>query len=174
MSYENAPATILLATHCAVCRRPLCDARSVEIGMGPDCREKYGFNEAVGEEERTTANKIVHELATLPNAPSVETVGRISALRALGLRRLASVLEERLSVVTISETEQGRLEVHSRYDAEFVEALRRIPGRRWNRDAKTWTVPHSSRGALWSALRHRYGGQIGRSARGVFAIPAFS
>lgn len=39
-NYENAPATILLATHCCVCGRPLCDSDSVEIGIGPTCRGK--------------------------------------------------------------------------------------------------------------------------------------
>jgi len=43
MGYENAPATILLATHCAVCSRPLVDAESIERGIGPDCAKKHGF-----------------------------------------------------------------------------------------------------------------------------------
>lgn len=38
MSYESAPATLLVATHCCVCRRPLVDADSVECGIGPTCR----------------------------------------------------------------------------------------------------------------------------------------
>ena len=38
MSYENAPATMLVATHCCVCNRPLVDADSVEMGIGPTCR----------------------------------------------------------------------------------------------------------------------------------------
>lgn len=49
MSYENAPATILLATHCACCGRPLVDAASVETGIGPDCRKRHGFVEAQGD-----------------------------------------------------------------------------------------------------------------------------
>ena len=44
MSYENAPATRMLATHCAACGRPLVDATSVETGMGPVCRERYGYD----------------------------------------------------------------------------------------------------------------------------------
>ena len=39
MSYENAPATLLLATHCCLCGRPLVDAESVECGIGPHCRK---------------------------------------------------------------------------------------------------------------------------------------
>jgi len=49
MSYETAPATLMLATRCACCSRPLCDAISVETGVGPECRRKHGFNDAQGE-----------------------------------------------------------------------------------------------------------------------------
>lgn len=42
-TYENAPATRILATHCACCGRALLDAVSVEAGIGPDCRAKYGY-----------------------------------------------------------------------------------------------------------------------------------
>lgn len=43
-TYENAPATRLLATHCCVCGRPLLDSDSVEIGIGPTCRGKFAFD----------------------------------------------------------------------------------------------------------------------------------
>lgn len=46
-TYENAPATRMLATHCAVCSRPLVDAASVEAGMGPDCRDRHGYDDPV-------------------------------------------------------------------------------------------------------------------------------
>lgn len=42
-TYENAPATLMLATHCCVCGRPLLDSDSVEMGIGPTCRGKTGF-----------------------------------------------------------------------------------------------------------------------------------
>lgn len=45
MSYESAPSTAFIATHCACCSRPLRDAKSVEIGIGPVCRERYGFDD---------------------------------------------------------------------------------------------------------------------------------
>ena len=63
MSYENAPATKMLATNCACCGRPLVDAKSVECGIGPDCREKYGVDVDVTEAAREEANKIVFQLA---------------------------------------------------------------------------------------------------------------
>jgi len=40
--WENAVSTKLLATHCAICGRPLRDPESIERGIGPDCNEKLG------------------------------------------------------------------------------------------------------------------------------------
>lgn len=62
-TYENAPATKLLATHCACCGRSLVDAVSVEHGIGPDCRERYGVDVVVDEAARKEANEIVFRLA---------------------------------------------------------------------------------------------------------------
>jgi hypothetical protein len=45
-TYADAPSTILLATHCCMCSRPLVDAESVERGMGPTCAEKHGVGDA--------------------------------------------------------------------------------------------------------------------------------
>ena len=44
--YESAPATSLVATNCACCGHPLLDAVSVEAGVGPECRKRYGYGEA--------------------------------------------------------------------------------------------------------------------------------
>ena len=52
MSYENAPATQMIASHCCVCNRPLVDSVSVELGIGPDCRKKHGYNVEATEENR--------------------------------------------------------------------------------------------------------------------------
>lgn len=49
MTYEAAPATKMLAVDCACCRKELLDAKSVELGMGPVCRKKHGFDKADGE-----------------------------------------------------------------------------------------------------------------------------
>lgn len=41
MSYESSIACKVLATTCCVCCRPLVDADSVDLGIGPICRKKY-------------------------------------------------------------------------------------------------------------------------------------
>lgn len=167
-TYENAP------THCAACGRALVDAVSVETGMGPDCREKYGYGEMVGAPDWTkvaeltanavailpgdahgTANKLVHAVAC------GKSVGPcVAALDALGFGKLAARLGERAHAVRIEETAPGVLTVRAPFSPEFNAALRAVPGQRWVPNASgkggVRTVPTSSRAALWSALKRAF------------------
>ncbi len=64
-SYENAPATKLLATACACCGRALVDAVSVETGIGPECRKRFLLADTavVATDVWEAANKLVHAVA---------------------------------------------------------------------------------------------------------------
>ena len=42
-SWMRSDECIGIATHCGCCGRPLKDALSVQVACGPDCRERYGF-----------------------------------------------------------------------------------------------------------------------------------
>ena len=66
MSYENAPATQLIATHCACCGRPLVDAASVERGVGPECARKYGYSEAHKADPDRALRILLREVAKNP------------------------------------------------------------------------------------------------------------
>ena len=62
--YETAPATLLVATHCACCARPLVDAVSVERGCGPDCSRRYGIADAQGPADALTALACLYRAVT--------------------------------------------------------------------------------------------------------------
>lgn len=120
MTYENAVSTRLIATHCAVCRRPLRDAVSVERGVGPDCAERYGYGEAqteptwlvvavaltevagglsleafVTRDAHALANLLTHQIAT--DLDAEETNGRLlAAIRGCGFTKLADKLATHL------------------------------------------------------------------------------
>jgi len=153
VSYESAPATALLATHCCLCGRALVDAESV-------CAEKYGA-EVGPSENRTVANRLVWEIAAGPAANDVPV--KVSALRALGYVRLADRIAERLvpDMGTVHVAyESDRLVVGSEglSDETFgalLSALRSIPGRKWESGRKINTVPLSQKRALWDALRSK-------------------
>ncbi len=169
--YENAPATRMLATHCAACGRPLVDANSVEAGMGPDCREKYGCSDAVDEARRGMANALIHGIA-LARKEGTAHIGAAQAaerLRDMGLPRLADVVLKALVKVRIQEV-GGRLALKTPFSPEAVARLRSIPGRRWDAEGKVNTFPMNARQALWQALQDLFPGQVGLGPRGVFRI----
>lgn len=169
-TYENAPATLMLATHCLACARPLVDANSVEAGMGPDCREKYGYNVAASDEARTEANKLVHALAAADTEPSTADIASACVrLMELGFLRLSAKIAERFAAVEIAE--QGTvLSVAFGYSPEAVAAIKTVPGRRFDSATKSWTVPATSRRALWGILRNLFPGQLGVGPKGPFLI----
>ena len=171
MSYENAPATKLLATHCAVCARPLVDAKSVETGIGPECRRKYGFYDAIPETMREEANRIVYRIAAEPNDSSVPSF--INELDSMGLKRLAARLAENVSTVQISE-ENGSYVVKTPYEPAVVAAMRTVPGRRWDGTAKANAFPMTQKSALWALLKRFYNGKVALGPKGLFWIGAQS
>lgn len=105
MSYENAPATRMLATHCAACARPLVDAVSVETGMGPDCRKRLLPTELVNEELRAEANKIVHDLAVGVSVGSLDmnAAHKLRRLQAIGFTGLVEKFLKNQALIFIEE-----------------------------------------------------------------------
>lgn len=168
MSYENAPATIMLASHCAVCGRPLVDAQSVELGIGPDCRRKYGFDMPCDEAARAEANALVYRVALVQEGVSVAEA--CARLRVLGFEKLAARIEKRAVDVRIEEV-GDRLRVSTRrYVEEATASWRSIRGRRWDGEAKANEIPASERRALWSLLTRHYPGAVAMGPRGPFTV----
>jgi hypothetical protein len=165
MSYENAPATKMLATHCAACGRPLVDAVSVETGLGPDCRKKYSVE--VSEENRELANGLVYQLA-------LEQTGEAALrcafeLRALGFVALADRVADRCADITIS-VDGDVLLVATPWSESANEQWRTIRGRRWDRELRVNRVPSSERAALWALLRRCFGGRLATGPKGPFVV----
>lgn len=169
-SYENAPATLLLATHCAACARPLVDSVSVEAGMGPVCRQRYGVAEGASDADREAANKIVHEIARLQSGDRV--VELVGELRALGFAVLADRVTKRLAGCPVVEIERegSTLVVKTPYREEALVDFRAIPGRRWDRDRKVNTFPASSAVCLYEVLKVHFHGETATGPKGLFII----
>lgn len=148
MSYENAPATKIVATQCAVCARPLLDAKSVELGIGPDCRAKHGFDAAMPEEARQEANQIVYRIAARQNG--IEVARECERLRALGFDRLATRILERVASVHIVEAVAD-----SDHNASIKRGstyLRSVPGNTRPASAAEWSSEQEARAELPALL----------------------
>jgi hypothetical protein len=191
MSYEDAPSTIMLATRCACCGRPLRDALSVEAGVGPDCRERWGYGEAQGPEDlelarghlllvglahllegredaRARANAVAHAFAC--RAEPYERVALARACAALGFSRMSGRLAEVVAEVIVRRAGDA-YEVEAPYLEGAGQTWRRCGGT-WDPEAKVWRCPSRLRSALWGALRALYPGRVGLSAHGLFFVDA--
>lgn len=175
MSYEDAPATELLATHCGCCNRPLVDAKSVQAGIGPECRKRHGYGETqspanfelaatrLGEalphagDAHASANVLVHRVAAERSGVGVDRA--IAAIAALGYTKLAARLTERLKadvvVVTVErEGDQYVIRTPKLADdvfARYTSAMRALAP--WNANRKVREAPVDRAQALFAALK---------------------
>lgn len=168
-SYESAPATVMLATFCACCSRPLVDAKSVQTGMGPSCMSKHGFTLDVSEEARKEANRLVYEIALDQTGPRV--MENLKALRVLGFDKLAERIEKRILVVDIT-VEGGSLVVKAPYNETFLQGSFGLKGRYFDRARKVTIIAASAKPELWTLLQRAYPGLTGRGPKGLFQIGA--
>lgn len=97
---------------------------------------------------------------------------------ALGAVTAPATGEVRIELRTDRWTFRGReysrevLAVASPKDERFIAAVRSLPGRRWDAEARVWTVPAAERPALWAAVRASFAGLPLVSAKGTTTIPA--
>ena len=137
------------------------------------------------------ANVLVHRFAAnfrtarwIPDALHAlgyDKLGARCAKRArvkLGAVTAPATGEVRITSRTDRWTFKGKeytrevLAVTSPRDERFIAAVRALPGRRWDADAKVWTVPATERPALWSAVKGCFAGLPLVSAKGTTTIPA--
>jgi hypothetical protein len=184
MSYESAPATEMVATRCACCSRPLVDANSVEVGVGPICRERYGYGEpdtvvsldAVTDElnepalavigdagdAHEAANRVVYAIAAEQSGPAVDEL--TETLAKLGYTRLSQIIAQRLA--KLAESNLRKVSVHLIRIPQGFQVLspyrEDAPWRslraRWDRGSRTWIVPQIARKGLWALLKEHYAG----------------
>jgi hypothetical protein len=104
MGYEDAAATKIMATHCCACGKPLVDAKSVEVGMGPTCRKKYGWGMDVPEAVRALANKMIYRLAcdVSQDTVTMESMDVADRLRDLGFDKIADIFQGRLIKIAVT------------------------------------------------------------------------
>jgi hypothetical protein len=135
------------------------------------------------------ANVLVHRFAQsyktarwIPDclhALGYDKLGARCAKRArvkLGAVTSPATGEVRITSRTDRWTFKGReytrevLAVSSPRDERFIAAVRALPGRRWDADAKVWTVPVANKRPLWEAVRASFKGLPLVSAKGTEII----
>lgn len=183
MSYETAPATIMLATFCACCSRPLVDAVSVEAGVGPECRKRHGYAEAQGEPDWVAVQAELGNLVsrsvftTQSHDPTISVAVSEAAWRLGGLetRRIANQLVHRIAV---EQQGQHVLALTNALKAlGYTKLAERIAHRlapvqiELTEDGYVVKTPYSEEGviAMRSVPGRRWVGK-GRAGRNVFPV----
>lgn len=177
-TYQDSPACRMLATNCIVCGRPLVDATSCQLGIGPECRE--GATGGFDDGQRQVANRLVFEASIAAQEGKIAVVlAKADDIAAVGYADLAEKVRRRFKnaerKVAITIREVGNvyqvMTPYRRGEAEaFVAAWRTVPGRRWQDGMNV--VPVESKKQLWSLLRKFFGGKFAQGPKGVFRIPA--
>lgn len=189
----------LVATHCACCGRPLKDATSVEFGVGPICRGKYLYEDAL-----PVSNETLDKVRTLVNSDldssvrsyvwnrlvnddsraaanhlvkfiavhqkDAESMPALRILKLMGYADLVARVEKRIKAAILIEVKDRMVTIESPYNPEFVKAVRAIKGRKYNRENKTWSVPVTAKKSLWSAMLQNFSGSLGKGPKGPFVI----
>lgn len=175
MGYESSIQCRLLKTYCCACGQELVDSVSVELGIGPDCRNH--INQGISEETRKTCNMLTHEAAVAATEGNITRVRRAAELiRSLGLEVLAEkILErfknaERLAKIKITESE-GMLIIKTpfKHAAGFADAWRAIPGRRYRNGRNI--VPVTQKREVWELIKRFFPDVYGVGPQGAFKVP---
>lgn len=130
--HTHSPAAHLLGVQCIVCATPLSDAKSAELGIGPVCRKKWGYNDEIpgGEPARQRANALVYEATCAKRDGNVERVLEISnELQALGLVKLANRIRDRFVDLRLTPVQIDGVtwyDVFTPYRENFPHTLKRL------------------------------------------------
>lgn len=174
-NYANAPACKMLATHCLFCNRPLVDAISVESGVGPICRSKYGIS-SVHPEHQKKVNQLIHNAAIYAKEGNTKELEKISnEILKLGYYQVASKIAERFVSVRIIE-DGNNLKVFAPYH-EGRPNWWQATGARWiknSRKDKYWFIQNGnnarSKRQLFNFLRRYFSGMKAYGSKGYFEI----
>jgi hypothetical protein len=150
---------------CAICDRPLEAVASVELGIGPVCRKKNNVESGISGATVQSANAI---LATIVREGA--SLEALRSLEALGLPNLAMAIGKKASKVEV-RTEGDILAIGFDYSVHLVETVRALPGRRWDKLRKVWTVPAEHKAEVWSWMIRELPGELGIGPAGIFEIP---
>jgi hypothetical protein len=167
----TAARTRRLATRCLICDTPLCDAKSVEIGVGPTCRKRTGLD-AKTAPHREAVNALAAQAALLAEDGDVKAVLEIAEqVSTLGYPKVAEAIYKRFVDIRVSVHTDGRLLVKTPYSERWNNVMYTTRLGRWDRDLKARIVEPARKPELWEALRAVYPGRQGMAPDGrVFEI----
>jgi len=177
--WKQLLSTKAMGATCFRCGRPLRDAVSQEMGIGPTCRTKLGIEVdpdlAVG---RAEANVLIWAMLDAPLDRRLDVDRGCDRLEKLGFgsattlrERFRKVLDDEREAlakiptkVTIKVNQNRDWVVVTPYNRDAVAGFQAIPGRKWNGSANV--IPRKEAEALHELLKKHWAGEMCEGARG--------
>lgn len=199
--YTKSPVYEMVPTHCSCCNRPLVDATSVEYGVGPVCRKKYSYEDAipvtpeireamvnvlsrfhdlafggrvmaaVDANDSRKAANLLNRLLAVSLKHDVSDVDVIVAIEALETLGYTDLANRVSSVIATVSVEEKAGKILVKVPFERAFVDTKVAGRHYNKPTDTWIVPAKSKKDLWVALQKAYSGKVGTGPKGMFVIP---
>lgn len=168
----------LMDTRCCICNKSLKDAVSVEIGIGPLCRKKYGHAE-VNDADRDFINALTSECALHAVKGEIDEIFTTAEeIYKRGYETLANkIILNFVEIQCIQEKDTFILKVP--FNREFNDALYmkwalfEDSRPQWVKKEKHRTMSNTpkNRGLIFDLLKKCFDGKKGWSNhKGVFAI----
>ena len=180
---------------CALCGQPLKDATSVQAGVGPWCRKKYKYEDAIelsadiiakcehlvefgadfvqaiqDNDSRQAANILCRWIALWVNKARChdKTVRAIQTLQVMGYDLLAQRTTKRLCKKWSIEPDGDYYAISYPFNPTWSDTLRGFRGSYFNKDKRCWMVPKNHRKALWAALGKAHKNTFIKGPQGIF------
>lgn len=165
MGYEEAPLTQKMDTFCLCCSKPLVDAASLELGIGPICRKKLYNVVELNDESRKEINALLHKMSLDPSNEMVaKNIGRIEAL---GFTQLAKNIKKKFKLIEIGLID-GKFIIRSPYNQVLVLSARQNKGF-FDPSDKSWRF--ATKQNAWNVLKAAYPKYWALGPAGPFQIP---
>lgn len=179
MSYLDSPATEMLASNCAFCARPLVDAQSVEVGIGPICRKKWMVADAVTDEARAEGNKLIWTIAKLQTGK--EVISAVAKLKELGfvevVKRINKRIKPKRSAMVRLSYEGERLHLVTPWNPAlqwdtWYKAMRSVGGMRYEGKGNGNSFPKTKARDVYAILCKHFAAWPATGPKGDFTIQA--
>lgn len=179
---------------CLVCKRPLIDKESVQVGLCPSCREEYLTQDSGGNLQRAWGiiaisnlpQEILNRLFSV--SQDAQKMGEIllrwgaakhsrgllcgQVLRELGYTHLATEISKLFfREISLKRENSKALQLYCPYNQNFILSLRQFPGVLSRREKEThkficWVVPEKLKPELLELLRFFFPHEVLTDDRG--------
>lgn len=185
----------LALCQCALCGQPLSDSTSVQAGVGPKCRGKYNYGDAIElsaevieqlitqavfgadfidavakNDSRLAANILCRWIALWVNKKRRHdmVLQAMDALKTMGYDLLVERITKRICSKWSIKTDADNYLISSPFDETWRQTLRALRGSNWDGERKCWIVPKCHQKAIWSALKKQQKNTFILGPNGIF------